>query len=446
MAANRARRAEVELVRVELPTAASTSSSTAFSAGSVITVTANRCSARPAVLDAATTTSVRPSTTGDTTISDSPSSMAASATPASSDRASKRRAVPRNAAAISTRRGLPPATSVIGGSVPTASGATSSTVTTNRWNASPSGLYARTVTVVLPALSGDTASRAPPSADIETAVVATSTSDEEASNASPVPLKAGTRSTSSASPPTCRRASGRLPTAAGGASRTRTSKVCDAEPSLFEAVTVTVTLPAPRGVTTTLSPRRTTASATSGAEDEAPYLSDVPEKASVKSTRRGRSSRRISRSGNCSRTAGAWSRTVARKLAWAEPLAFDAVTVTSVAPTETGTRVSDEPSTSTLTVAASAADAVHVRFVPSNAGAASTSSGSPPKTSETSASGSATAGSTSRTVNWNEVVTAFPLPVAVRVIVVVPGTRGVMTSFEPTTVTEATFGTDDCAV
>ena len=122
------------------------------------------------------------------------------------------------------------------------------------------------------------------------------------------------------------------------------------------------------------------------------------------------------------------------------------MTVTSVAPTETGTSVSDGPSTSTLAIAVSSAAALQIRLVPPKAGVASIASDSPPRVSETSGSCSATTGTASSTVTRKDVRTVFALPVAVTVIVAVPGDRGVMTTLFPTIVTEAMPGAEDTAV
>ena len=73
--------------------------------------------------------------------------------------------------------------------------------------------------------------------------------DDAAENIKALPAKACATSTATGSSPTVMVRSGSMPTAAGGRSLTVTMNVCSAAPSLFEAVKVTVAVPAATAVT-----------------------------------------------------------------------------------------------------------------------------------------------------------------------------------------------------
>ena len=157
---------------------------------------------------------------------------------------------------------MSPTANATSSSVPTATGGRSFTVRASGWLALPSLFSAVNVTVTSPAACPVKVTVVP-----DNVAVAMSGADEATEYTSAVPENASDMSRSRVSP-TANATSSSVPTATGGWSLTVRASAWLALPSLFSAVTVTVTSPAACPVNVTVVPD-TAAVANLGADEVA---------------------------------------------------------------------------------------------------------------------------------------------------------------------------------
>ena len=293
------------------------------------TVTDIDCVADPPAARAVTATEVLPALTG--VIVTSVPLTPTVTIPVLPDSASIVKPPGANALATSTVTGDPLAERETGATVPTALGGLAATVTRTRCSAEPLAFSAVTNTKVLPAPTGVIVTTVP-----ATLTVTTRVSTARTLKLSPAPVKALATFTSPVDPPADSESAASVPTARGAPGpTTETWARCRAWPLAFSAVTVSVVLPGPTGVTVTTVPL-TDAVATCASPVWAVIVSPAPLNAAATSTSTEEPPTVRGIESSVPTASGAEDATVTETVWVAEPLPSRAVTTTDVSPSATG--------------------------------------------------------------------------------------------------------------